>query len=159
MDRKMTHAARAELAEAIRLRYQSATGKQKRKILDEFVASTGYHDKSAISVLNGQPVTKGRQTRNRPSIYDEAARAALIVLWEASDRVFGKRLKALLNGRCLAFLTFSICRECAGSGRTCFSCARPLHRNLPSSPMRWLQGSRIPAEGSGFRPLSQCDAL
>ncbi len=96
MDRKMTHTARAELAEAIRLRYRSATGKQKRKILDEFVASTGYHEKSAIRVLNGQSVAKGRQTRNRPSISDEAARGALIVLWEASDRVCGKRLNALL---------------------------------------------------------------
>ncbi len=96
MRRKMTHTARAELAEAIRLRYRAATVKQKRKILDEFVASTGYHEKSAIRVLNGQPATKGRQTRNRPSIYDEAARGALIVLWEASDRVCGKRLKALL---------------------------------------------------------------
>jgi hypothetical protein len=96
MDRKMTHAARAELADAIRVRYRSATGKQKRKILDEFVASTGYHEKSAIRVLNGQAVKEGRQTRNRPSIYDEAARGALIVLWEASDRVCGKRLKALL---------------------------------------------------------------
>jgi hypothetical protein len=96
MDRKMTHSVRAELADAIRLRYRSATGKQKRKILDEFVASTGYHEKSAIRVLNGQPVKNGRQTRNRPSLYDEAARGALIVLWEASDRVCGKRLKALL---------------------------------------------------------------
>ena len=30
------------------------------------------------------------------SIYDEAVRAALIVLWEASDRVCGKRLRAPL---------------------------------------------------------------
>ena len=96
MDRKMTHTVRAELAAAIRLRYRLATGKQKRKILDEFVASTGYHKKSAIRVLNGHPVAKRRQRRNRPSLYDEAARGALIVLWEASDRVCGKRLKALL---------------------------------------------------------------
>ena len=96
MDRKMTHTVRAELTAAIRLRYRSATGKQKRRILDEFVASTGYHEKSAIRVLNGQPVAKRRQTRNRPSLYDDAARGALIVLWEASDRVCGKRLKALL---------------------------------------------------------------
>jgi hypothetical protein len=96
MDRKMTHSVRAELADAIRVRYRLATGKQKRKMLDEFVASTGYHEKSAIRVLNGQPVTNRRQTRNRPSLYDEAARGALIVLWEASDRVCGKRLKALL---------------------------------------------------------------
>ena len=96
MDKKMTHTVRVELADAIRVRYRAATGKQKRKILEEFVASTGYHEKSAIRVLNGQPITKCRQTRNRPSLYDEAARGALIVLWEASDRVCGKRLKALL---------------------------------------------------------------
>jgi hypothetical protein len=41
MDRTVTHAARAELAVATRVRDQSATGKQKRKILDEFVATTG----------------------------------------------------------------------------------------------------------------------
>ena len=41
MDRKMTHTVRAELAEAIRFRYRSATGEQKRRCLDEFVASTG----------------------------------------------------------------------------------------------------------------------
>ena len=77
-------------------RYRSATGKQKRKILDEFVASTGYHEKSAIRVLNGQPITKAARHATVPSLYDEAARGALIVLWEASDRVCGKRLKALL---------------------------------------------------------------
>lgn len=58
MDRKMTHAA----------------GLQKRKVLDEFVASTSCHKGSAIRAVNGQSVTKGRRTRNRPSIYDEAAR-------------------------------------------------------------------------------------
>jgi len=96
MNDKMTHAARAELANAIRRRYRSATGKEKRRTLDEFIAATGYHEKSAIRVLNAQPATKHRQTHVRPSLYDEAARAALIVLWEASDRVCGKRLRALL---------------------------------------------------------------
>jgi hypothetical protein len=96
MKRKMTHTMRKELADAIRLRYRSATGKQKHRILNEFVASTGDHGKSAIRVLNAMPAPRVRQTRNRPSLYDEAARGALIVLWEASDRVCGKRLKALL---------------------------------------------------------------
>src|ERR1700722_15380564 len=96
MDTKMTHTARAELANAIRRRYQSAAAKVKRKILAEFVATTGYHEKSAIRVLNSQATPPRRQTRHRPSLYDEAARAALIVMWEASDRVCGKRLKALL---------------------------------------------------------------
>jgi len=96
MNKKMSHATRAELAIAIRGRYRSASGKLKRRILDEFIAATGYHEKSAIRVLNAQPTAQGSQTRVRTSLYDEAARAALIVLWEASDRVCGKRLKALL---------------------------------------------------------------
>lgn len=96
MSNKMTHTARAELADVVRRRYSAATGAEKRRILDEFIAVTGYHQKSAIRALNAEPVAKARQTRIRPSLYDEAVRAALIVLWEASDRVCGKRLRALL---------------------------------------------------------------
>src|SRR3954462_9288961 len=93
---KMTHAIRMELADAIRDRYAAAANKDKSRILQEFIAATGYHEKSAIRVLNASPEPKRRQTRRRPSLYDEAAQGALIVLWEASDRVCGKRLKALL---------------------------------------------------------------
>ena len=96
MTTKMTHAMRMDFANAIRDRYTAAANKDKRRILEEFIAATGYHEKSAIRVLNSHPEPKRRQTRRRPSLYDEAARGALIVLWEASDRVCGKRLKALL---------------------------------------------------------------
>jgi hypothetical protein len=96
MGTKMTHTARAELTRVVRRRYLAATGTEKRKILDEFIAVTGYHNKSAIRALNTEPVVKRRQTRARPSLYDEAARAALIVMWEASNRICGKRLRALL---------------------------------------------------------------
>ncbi len=96
MGTKMTLTARAELTNVVRRRYCASTGADKRKILDEFIAVTSYHHKSAIRTLNAQPITKKRQTRVRPSLYDEAVRAALIVLWEASDRVCGKRLRALL---------------------------------------------------------------
>lgn len=44
------------------------------------------------ATLTGQ--TAGR--RNRARIYQDAERNALILLWEAADRVCGKRLKALL---------------------------------------------------------------
>src|ERR1700691_4644275 len=87
MKSKMTHAARAELTEAIRSRYSKSAGKDKRKILHEFIAATGYHEKSAIRILYGPVAVKLRQTRQRTPLYDEAARAALIVMWEASDRV------------------------------------------------------------------------
>src|SRR5918998_268864 len=96
MKTKMTHAMRMEFANAIRDRYAAAATKDKRRILEEFIAATGYHEKSAIRVLNSPPEPKSRQNRQRPSFYDEASRGALIVLWEASDRVCGKRLKALL---------------------------------------------------------------
>lgn len=50
MTTKMTHAMRMELAHAVRDRYATAAHKDKRPILEEFVATTGYHEKSAIRV-------------------------------------------------------------------------------------------------------------
>jgi hypothetical protein len=38
-----------------------------------------------------------RHPRTRPTIYDDAVKQALTVLWETSDRVCGKRLKPLLR--------------------------------------------------------------
>ena len=71
MKTKMTHAMRMELANAIRGRYVAAASKDKRRILEEFIAATGYHDKSAIRALNSPSKPKIRQTRRRPSLYDE----------------------------------------------------------------------------------------
>lgn len=48
MTTKMTRAMRMELANAIRDRYATASNKDKHRILEEFVAATGYHAKSAI---------------------------------------------------------------------------------------------------------------
>jgi hypothetical protein len=65
--------------------------------LDEFVAVTGYHRKHAIRILNGSAASAAAVSkRGRLRVYDEAVRQALIVLWEASDRICGKRLKPLL---------------------------------------------------------------
>jgi hypothetical protein len=80
MGTKMTHAARVELTNEVRKRYCAAAGAEKSKILDEFIAVTGYHHKSAIRALNTEPIIKKRQTRARPTLYDEAVQAALIVL-------------------------------------------------------------------------------
>ena len=85
---------RKELVEALRVRYRSAAFGDRIKILDEFVALTGYHRKHAIRVLREEVAVKMARTRNY--LYDEAVRHALTVLWEAADRVCGKRLKALI---------------------------------------------------------------
>ena len=66
MGTKMTHVARTELTHVVRRRYCVATGAEKRKILDEFIAATGYHEKSAIRVLNAEPTAKGRQRGDPP---------------------------------------------------------------------------------------------
>ncbi|RNJ42598.1 hypothetical protein DNR46_27965 [Mesorhizobium japonicum] len=46
---------RMELANAVRGPYAAAANKDKRRILEEFIAATGYHEKSAIRVLNSPP--------------------------------------------------------------------------------------------------------
>ena len=63
MGTKMTLSARAELTNAVRRPDGVATGAERRKILDEFIAVTGYDEKSAIRALNAEPTVKKRQTR------------------------------------------------------------------------------------------------
>ena len=116
MGTKMTHTARAELTRVVRRRYYAATGTEKRKILDEFIAVTGYHEKSAIRVLNTVPAAKAPQTRKRPSLYDEAARAGLIVLWEPPIGYAGSVCGRCCRSCCLRWSATDICiwgRRCA----------------------------------------------
>jgi hypothetical protein len=61
--------------------------------LDEFVALTGYHRKHAIRVLNRpQSIRQLRSARGLGSM-TRPVRHSLIVLWEAADRICGKRLR------------------------------------------------------------------
>jgi hypothetical protein len=87
-------ATRRELVQAIAERYRPASRLEKRRILDELVAVTGYHRKHAIRVLRGGATRAAAVSRPRARLYDEAVRQALIILWEASDRICSKRLKA-----------------------------------------------------------------
>jgi hypothetical protein len=87
---------RRELLLAIAQRYGQAERRARRAILDEFVAITGYHRKHAIRVLAIAQTHTLPVQRRRFRVYDEAVRQALVVLWEASDRPCGKRLKPLI---------------------------------------------------------------
>ena len=88
---------RHALVAAVRERYQAGTREDKTRILEEFIAISGYHRKSAIRVLNGSASAGSGSPRGAArTVYDQAVLEALQVLWEASDRVCGKRLKALL---------------------------------------------------------------
>jgi hypothetical protein len=95
MKKEISKETRQELTDAMRQRYSDASRLEKARILDEFVQLTGYHRKHAIRVLN----SSDQHASAEPCgwrIYDEAVKEALIVLWEASDRICGKRLKAVL---------------------------------------------------------------
>ena len=93
---------RKELVEALRVRYRSAAFGDRIKVLDEFVALTGYHRKHAIRLLR-EAVESATAASTRNRLYDEAVRQALTVLWEAADRVsrrnVTRRLFRLLHPR------------------------------------------------------------
>jgi hypothetical protein len=97
MAKTLSGSARRELVVAVGTRYRSSAPKERRLILREFSAITGYHRKSAIRILNGAAENRDvAHHRPRARIYDSAFCQSLVVLWEASDRVCGKRLHALL---------------------------------------------------------------
>jgi hypothetical protein len=93
--RRVSMVTRDELVAAVIERYGNGRRGEKGRILDEFVAITGFHRKHAMRVLRGARAQLRSASRPERRVYDEAVREALIVLWEASDRVCGKRLKAL----------------------------------------------------------------
>src|SRR3954451_16664610 len=95
VERQICMATRKELIGAVGVRYRTGTKAERRTILDEFTALTGYHRKHAIRVLAHEQ-NNGQRRRIRARFYGEAARQALTVLWEASDRLCGKRLQALI---------------------------------------------------------------
>jgi len=102
-------ATRKELTQKLAARYEAATRSEKTRILDEFVAVTGYHRKHAIRLLTRRPRPSRGNLRVGRKVYDEAVKAAAILVWEAADRICGKRLRAILpqivsaleeHGRC-----------------------------------------------------------
>jgi len=92
MDRR----AKLDLAAVLRERYSASTRDAKSRILDEFVKTSGYHRKYALRLLSHQAISPACAVPIRRRVYDDAVKEALVVLWEASDRICGKRLKAIL---------------------------------------------------------------
>jgi hypothetical protein len=99
MQTKISPQTRRELLPALRERYRKASRIEKTRILDECVALAECHRKHAIRLLTGidpaEPETPTAPAHGR-RIYAEAVREALTLLWEAADRICGKRLKAVL---------------------------------------------------------------
>jgi len=91
--------ARREVVSAVTERYRSAKRAEKGRILDALCATTGWHRKHAVRALR-QHETVGpdgvKAPRERRRRYGATIRDAMTALWEASDRVCGKRLKVMI---------------------------------------------------------------
>jgi hypothetical protein len=78
-------------------RYMRATRQEKRRILDEFVAVTGYHRKAAIRLLRRSPDRFGSGgRRGRPTEYGPEIACLARTLWEASGQISSRRLQPFL---------------------------------------------------------------
>jgi hypothetical protein len=99
--------ARREVLAAVARRYRAAGRVEKGRILDELTATTGWHRKHAVRALSiagrdrpRPPRDEGATGPTEPATSRRrkyaSVRDALIALWEASDRVCGKRLVSMI---------------------------------------------------------------
>src|SRR3984957_12722686 len=96
--RQLSVATRRELIEVVAARYRASNRDEKKAILDQFVEVTGFHRKHAIRVLKRSLRPATGEPRLRARIYNEAVREALTIVWEAADRICGKRLRQVIPG-------------------------------------------------------------
>ena len=93
----MTLQSKRDLLKVVRPRYLKANRSGKKKILDEFVASTGYHRKYAIRLLKRGPRPPGLKKKSgRKKIYQGEVVIVLEQIWEICGRICSKRLKPFL---------------------------------------------------------------
>ena len=92
----MTGHSKREPLEAIHPRYRRASKAEKTRILDEFVAITGYHRKHAIRLLKHGVKAPGEKKRGWPKLYTGEVISALIKIWKVCDCIRSKRLHPFL---------------------------------------------------------------
>jgi len=93
---RLSTPTRRELVAAASRRYSDANRQERGRILDELTSLTGLHRKHAARLLRGGGGRARHDSRPQRRVYDDTVREALVVLWEASDRVCGKRLRPLV---------------------------------------------------------------
>ena len=92
----MSQGSKRELVATIRPRYLKANKAGKEQILNELIATTGYHRKSAIRVLKHGPKPKGLKKPGRQKIYLGEVVQVLEQIWEICGRICSKRLQPFL---------------------------------------------------------------
>jgi hypothetical protein len=95
----MSPLSKKEYTEAIYKRYKKALRKEKKVILDEFCATSGYHRKYAITLLKGFKRSRKsfKKKRGRRPVYQkEDILKPLKLIWRAANLPCSKRLKAIV---------------------------------------------------------------
>jgi hypothetical protein len=89
----VTRASIREYLATQRVRYRLASRPERRRLLDEVVAVTGYHRKAVIRCLRETPRARvSGAPVGRPRQYGPAVAVAAQVLWEAAGQIGAKRL-------------------------------------------------------------------
>ena len=119
-------------------RYRKAPKKERGTILDELVATTGYHRKHAIALLRGKrqhrnPKTPIRRVRRR--IYLAEDKRAVLWLAVLFDEISSKRLRAAMD------VELDHLRDYLDASRACF---KRLRQISPSTMDRFRRTERRP---------------
>jgi hypothetical protein len=92
----MSQRSKRELLEMVHPRYLKARKREKTKIVDEFVAATGYHRKYALRVLKHGPDRKAGKRKGCQPVYRGEVVEVLEQIWEICGRICSRRLHPFL---------------------------------------------------------------
>ncbi len=95
MENRISLKARKELLAQIRKRYRESCWKEKGKILDGFIAATGYERKYAIGLFGKTKAPASKKARRKCS-YGQEVYQALLTVWKAANCICSKRLAPFL---------------------------------------------------------------
>ena len=129
----------------LRKRYAQARKKERTIILDEFVATSGYHRKHAIALLRGHRGWRRSATpfhRLRRRIYGDEDKRAVLFLADVFDQIGSKRLRAAMDAE------LGTLRK-QGHLRVSAACYRHLQRISASSMDRLRRQERPPVRRRG----------
>ena len=124
----------------LRERYRRARKKERGRILDEFVATTGYHRKHAIALLRGKRRHRNRKVplrRHRRCIYLAEDKRAVLRLAELFDQIGSKRLRVAMD------VELNKVRDYLAVSRACFQRLKDIS---PSTMDRFRRTERRPAK-------------
>lgn len=97
MDDGMSRQTKNEVMTKLRRRYLSAGREHKKKLIDEAVATLGYHRKAAIRALGKEPGPRLGGIIGRPREYDaQELRPVLRTIWSAANYPCGRRLAGMM---------------------------------------------------------------